>query len=180
MKLETVKINKNLTFNLHYDIDFYEELADIFPENISFISNHRDYRDIGKPRLSLDDIRESMPENVIPVYAYIHSGISLSLGEFNCPWDSGVFGFLVLENGVNRDELGLDGMIRSWQALLNGEVYGFTLETTKKCSLGCEHSEVLDSCWGFYGYKNRTELLKTMLDHTNLKPRQIKKVLGEI
>ena len=31
-------------------------------------------------------------------------------------------------------------------------LYGFEIVKTVTCDLECEHEELLDSCWGFYGH----------------------------
>lgn len=41
-----------------------------------------------------------------PVYAYIHGGITISLGSFGCGWDSGCAGF-VFTTQENMDEWGI-------------------------------------------------------------------------
>lgn len=94
----------------------------------------------------------------VPVYAYIHSGIALSLEPFGDPWDSGQIGWayvekerLLKEYGVSRvtrrirDRVMevLRGELAEYEAYANGEVYGFVLESPG--------GEVLDACWGFYG-----------------------------
>jgi hypothetical protein len=166
------KIDDKRVFRIVDDLDagyLYEELW----EGISFISNHRDYRSEGefkKTELeSKDDLKELEAQGlkVVPVHAYIHSGIVVSLGSFSCPWDSGLFGWLVFKEGeFGENDNGLTGFMRQWNALLMNEVYGFQVVTKNKCEC-CKHTEeeITDSCYGFYGYENDKEMIDSMLDH---------------
>lgn len=101
-----------------------------------------------------------------PVYAYIHSGISLSLSSFHSKWDSGQVGWwFVSEEDVrswfNRERITnkLRGRIKSvvkeqvgvLDAWVSGEVFYF-----KKY----ENEELVDSCGGFFGCDFETNGLK--------------------
>jgi len=94
---------------------------------------------------------------VVPVYAYIHSGMTISLEPFSCPWDSGQLGWAIVTKEQIRYDFGgknmtktklekahkiLEGEIKTLDQLLRGEVYGFTVTYV---------DEVIDSCWGFFG-----------------------------
>lgn len=92
----------------------------------------------------------------LPVYAYIHSGVTVRTTPFGCRWDSGLSGFIytkrtdyikefgVKKNSVIEDHLRRD--LETFDQWLRGEVYGFTIEDA-------ETGEILDSCGGFYGHK---------------------------
>lgn len=83
----------------------------------------------------------------LPVYAYIHSGISLSTSPFSCPWDSGQSGIAVAAKSEFKDEAEAHECIRSFinefNQFMSGDVWGYTIED--------EEGNHLDSCWGFYG-----------------------------
>lgn len=103
----------------------------------------------------------------LPVYAYIHSGITLRTRPFSCPWDSGQCGIIwctkeraVKEWGkklctvaVQKKALTrLRGEIETYNSYIQGDVAGFIAENPE--------GEHIDSCWGFYpddtaGYKER-------------------------
>lgn len=86
---------------------------------------------------------------IFPVYAYIHSGVALSLGRsgypFNDRWDTSFRGFALVqrmkgwsytkEKAYKRAE----ALIEEWNDYLSGNVYGYNIEQTG------------DSCWRFYG-----------------------------
>jgi hypothetical protein len=107
-----------------------------------------------------DDIREWYQGNkipqmkeywIFPVSAYIHSGVSLSLGNCSFPFDGG--GWDTLHVGAvlcskkewktsKKARKYAEGQIETWNDYLSGNVYGFQVTF---------EGEDVDSCWGFYG-----------------------------
>lgn len=89
--------------------------------------------------------------HVFTVYAYIHSGVSLSLGKdsypFTCKWDTSFRGFILVkrEKGWSYTKKkafeAAQGLIETWNIYLYGDVLGYTVE---------KDGEVTDSCGGFY------------------------------
>jgi hypothetical protein len=92
------------------------------------------------------------------VYAYVHSGMTVSLKPFSCQWDSGVLGFQVvllddIRNNWNIKRVTThfresaiaigEGEIKVLDQYVSGSVYGFRIED--------ENENEEDSCWGFYG-----------------------------
>ena len=45
----------------------------------------------------------------------------------------------------------LEGEVKTYDQYLTGDVYGYKVFKVSECSLGHEHKEEVDSCWGFYG-----------------------------
>lgn len=114
---------------------------------------------------------------VLPLYLYDHSGITMSVGKFSCPWDSGQVGWIYLtrkaldENwpasypdGASKEdkskideeriELGkacLRSEVETYDAFLTGDCWGFELVNVVECDHGDEHEDHIDSCWGFFG-----------------------------
>lgn len=84
-----------------------------------------------------------------PVYAYIHSGVALSLGKsgypFTCPWDTSFKGFALVKRtkgwSWRRDKAYkiAQSIVTEWNDYLSGNVWGYNIEETG------------DSCWGYYG-----------------------------
>jgi hypothetical protein len=114
------------------------------------------------------EVRKQLKDVVIckPLHYYEHSGcgVSTSMGyPFNCRWDSGTIGFVVITKedirknwGIKRvtqkyidhaDEI-LEGEIETLNQYLSGDVYSFTIE-----DLDGNH---IDSCSGFYGGDHKT------------------------
>ena len=52
------------------------------------------------------DFEQSGAYLAFPVYAYIHSGVALSINPFSCPWDSGQIGFAVISRADLEKEYG--------------------------------------------------------------------------
>jgi hypothetical protein len=84
-----------------------------------------------------------------PLYAYIHSGVALSMGQegqFGDQWDAAQIGFVVAGREEFSDEDKAReccaGLVETWNQYLSGQVYGFIVE---------RDGEHVDSSWGFYG-----------------------------
>ena len=98
---------------------------------------------------------------VFQLNAYIHSGVTLSLGEFGCPWDSGQVGWVFVkeENGwgerdgkpITHEQIA-EWLVDEWNQYLSGDVWCFDIEDSD--------GEVLDSCGGIYGMENALEAAK--------------------
>lgn len=118
-----------------------------------------------QPKEDPYEYKEALPEGTIAlsIFMYDHSGITLSMQPFDCPWDSGQLGF-IYATPEHLKEMGLDGRDRKviekylkseidiYSAFLEGQVYGFTTFKHKTCG-ECGHveEEDIDSCWGFIG-----------------------------
>ncbi len=109
---------------------------------------------------------------VFPVYAYIHSGVSLSLGRntypFTCNWDTSFKGFCLVKRSKGwtwtkeKAYKVAESIVEEWNNYLSGNVYGYVIEDTD--------GENLESCWGFYGdeYKEDGYMVtecKSIIDH---------------
>lgn len=110
---------------------------------------------------SPEDFQEYMKENkvlVFPLYLYDHSGITISMAPFSCPWDSGQVGYIyvtyaelrkeyctkkVTKSVIEKATRVLRGEVEVYDAYITGEVFGWTI--------GNDEDENIDSCWGYYG-----------------------------
>lgn len=115
---------------------------------------------------------------VVPVYAYIHSGIALSTGSFSCPWDSGQIGIVVVTQDdlkklglEDKTEKEIEGYVKNdieyINNVLNGNMWYFNVEKIEQCnSCGNEQGEIEDSCGGFVGDDlENTGLLDVVSDY---------------
>ena len=109
-----------------------------------------------------------------PIYMYDHSGQTISLSPFGCPWDSGCRGYIFvfkdkILNDFERatednwrdiaDEI-IQSEIDIYDYYIQGKVYGYCLEeghtiehkdlVTGAIWTSTEY-ETVDSCCGFYG-----------------------------
>lgn len=105
-----------------------------------------------------------------PVFAYIHSGVSLSLANsqypFTCQWDVSFKGFCLVStvefpNKTDARKCA-EATIEEWNHYLSGNVWGFDIPKTG------------DSCWGFVGDKEYciSEAKSSIDCHINYKNKQ--------
>lgn len=106
---------------------------------------------------------------ILPLYMYDHSGITISTKHkypYNDRWDAGRIGFIFISKEKVKKEYSvkkmskklleriktyLEGEVETYDTYLRGDVYGFQLIQKETCDKGCEHEEIIDSCYGFYG-----------------------------
>jgi hypothetical protein len=132
-------------------------------------TSHRYY--LGDERVTPDEIAElEAREDVIalPVYAYIHGGVSLSTGPFGCRWDSGQCGIVYVEHDAVRREYKaepdevrdrvldvLRAEVDTFSRYLGGEVVGYVIELD---------GEPVESCWGYYDVEDAIAQAKAEVD----------------
>lgn len=183
MLIETITLSDKYDFELYYS-DLAEHLLDDLWDNVNFVSNRRDFHStvdrnlddlIGEDGKLLTEIDGLV---VVPVFGYEHGSIALSLGEFGCKWDSGLFGVLLFEKGeFGENNQGLKGFIRGWCDLINGNVYDYIIIEKVKCEC-CDNveREVIDSCAGFYGHESRQDMLDCMKEYIELDQELLDKI----
>jgi hypothetical protein len=112
---------------------------------------------------------------LLPLYMMDHSGLTIRTKPFGGDygrWDSGQIGYMYITKETVRKEYSckritteilekakavLQGEIEVYNQYLNGDVYGFELETAE--------GEHIDSCWGFYSSDIKTN---GILDHAGV------------
>ena len=157
MKAETEIEIEHKGYKIKIYQDFHPDSPDSWEDHEQFLIY--DHRDFYVRRKGFDplEVFEAWSRGkkfkgyfVFPAFAYIHSGIALSLGKteypFNDPWDVSFKGFALIKPDMMKPEKARKmaaGLIETWNAFLSGNVFGYQIEDAK----GTE----LDSCWGFYG-----------------------------
>lgn len=107
---------------------------------------------------TIEDLIESYNVKlVLPLYLYEHSGITMNVGGFADPWDSGQVGFIYVTAERLREEYDCqrvtatvlekaEKLLRSeveiYDQFLRGDVFGYVVDH------GGPDEE---SCWGFFG-----------------------------
>jgi len=142
----------NIIQDENYDSDMLNEDDSIF-----LLYYHRDFwvtRKGFEQRPSAEMLNDWMKDYYFfPVYAYIHSGVALSLGNnaypFTCPFDTSMCGGIL----IKKDDTDFDteekrlkaaqATIQEWNDVLSGNVYGYQI---------MRNDEEIDTCWGFIGY----------------------------
>jgi hypothetical protein len=147
-------------------------------DDMFLVYDHRDFA-IERDGFDPQDIFYAMGENkplykgyfYFPVYAYIHSGVALSLGRseypFNDGWDVSFRGFALIkrQKGLSyRRKKAYEivkSLIEEWNQYLSGDVYGYTSD----CG----------SCWDFYGEEGKQDMIKQAKDEIDYKIERSKK-----
>lgn len=103
---------------------------------------------------------------ILPLYLYDHGGITMKVGAFRDPWDSGQVGWIVAsEEAIKREwggdekkaEEGLHCEVEMYDQYLRGAVYGYVLKDAS--------GEEVDSCWGFFGEEYVEQEVDRMIDY---------------
>lgn len=156
-----IKLTNGMTLKIERDND-YESPREIFDYLWTWVSNAPRYfrndknadEDVYRTYFEGDEEeKETLEKNylVVPIYAYIHSGETISLAPFSCQWDSGI-GFIaylsrkkMAEEGLTEEDAMriLEGEVKEYDSCLQGYVFYFCIEN--------EDGDTEDSCGGFYG-----------------------------
>ena len=99
---------------------------------------------------------------VLPLQAYIHGGVHLSLGSFGCPWDSGQVGWVFVKEenewGKNKDGTAItheqiaEWLVNEWNSYLSGDIWFVNVLDSD--------GEVLESVGHIVGMENALEIAK--------------------
>jgi hypothetical protein len=169
--LKTINYRKfkiNIIQDELYNSEMLNEDDDIF-----LLYYHRDFW-VTKKGFEKQPSKEMLNDwltdyHFIPVYAYIHSGVALSLGNskypFNDQWDVSCCGCILIDKKCsdfeikeNRDKAA-QAMIDEWNSVLSGEVYGYQIYS---------NDEEIDSCWGYVGNYEKSGIIeetKSIVDY---------------
>jgi len=137
-------------------------------ENRILVYDHRQFT-VDRKGFEPMEIFQAMMEpalykgyHVFPLYAYIHSGVSLSLTYNGDRWDTSMKGFILIkdgEEGVTSREEALkpaEDLVELWNSYLEGS-YWFNIKNPE--------GDEIDSCGGFYGYDHeKSGLMDTCRD----------------
>ena len=123
---------------------------------------------------------------ILPLYLHDHSGITMNTTGFNCRYPSGQVGFIYLSkedarneyksNWVKRAKEYLVGEVKTYDAYISGDVYGYVIESYYIDKDGEEivEDDHYKSCWGFYGQEYCEEQAKEVVKHLNSPENQFK------
>lgn len=121
--------------------------------------------------------RDNDVAEILPLYLFDHSGITISTTDFNDRWDSGQIGFVFITKAKAKEthmvkrlskkvmaqvHKNLLASVEEYDQYLRGDVYGFIIKSK-------ETDEELDSCWGFYGEKYCIEEAESAAKHCEVK-----------
>lgn len=135
-------------------------------------------KEYGTPKDFLDEAKEKR-YLYLSVFLYDHSGLTVSTTPFSCPWDSGPIGFIYVTPEQMKEEYeGFSNKeaeskakecmkieIATLDQYLTGDVWGYIVQKETECEkCGQEETEMLDSCWGFYGREYAEEQCKEQFE----------------
>lgn len=178
--------------------EYYESPNDWGDENLFLVYDHKQFT-VKRKGFEPQDIYESglaYEKNywILPVEAYIHSGVSLSLfsGTKLCRWDSSVSGYILASKkefkNLETAKTAAEGLIKTWNQYLSGDIWGYIIEksntvysiskekfdrllfendlSTLESEFDIEDEwEEVDSCWGFYGQDAAIDEAKLVIDY---------------
>lgn len=122
---------------------------------------------------------------MLPIYMYDHSGITIRTTPFSCPWDSGRVGVIFITKDQARKCYGvknitksvkelahkmLESSVKVYSQYLEGDVYGYIIkakQTEEEEESGIE-AEELGSCWGYFGMTEVTEEAKEAAENAKV------------
>lgn len=154
-------------YEIHLDPDNNPQQPDEYNDALFLVYNHRDFA-VRNDEYNLDVIWQELnskhiPINfehngyyLIPVYAYIHSGVSLSLYRGTDHWDTSFKGFMFANKKEfeSRDKAieAAQSLIGMWNQYLGGDVYQAELVKAVTCECcGYTHRESDGIIGNFYG-----------------------------
>jgi len=107
---------------------------------------------------SWDEMQEALDNQykwVYPVFMLDHSGLAFSINSFDCKFDSGQVGFIVSDEGTPEEAyMHATSELKTYGDYANGDVYGFSV---------FEDTELLDSCFSYFGCDHETSGLRSEL-----------------
>lgn len=164
---------KDHTISIHYDSDAesprtWDNLTEFHCSHNRYSLGDKNFNyPTGQDCISAAQEAEKNGDIVLPLYMYDHSGITISLSPFSCPWDSGQVGFVIIRRQKMLQEFNskrftqflkkralyiAEAEVETYDQYLRGEVYGYKVDPSG------------DSCWGFYGLEDCLAEAKSVVD----------------
>lgn len=158
-------------------IDYYSSFDELFADyiNLQYGIAEGDYDAVLNEK-EINTVWKWIDKNMVyaPLYMFEHSGIRIKIGSFyNCglpqgyaEFDSGQIGFIYAsKTGIrkwfsvekitkklkDKAMACLESEVETYDDWESGNCYGFIIRD--------KHGENIDSCWGFYGDIEKSELL---------------------
>ena len=173
-----MKYYKNYAYSIKSD-DFAEN-PDIYSDDLFLVYDHRDFcverKEFYPPEINdyLNGDTDYDFSNfwIFPVYAYIHSGVSLSLSHNGDKWDTSMRGYVLVNKNIREDfseELAknyAEDLIKEWNMYLSGDVYELRIYKISECNhCGHKEEEEIDYMYGIYGYDEAEQLAKEYINN---------------
>ena len=176
--MENKKYYKNYSYLIEQDS--FAENPDIYSDDLFLVYDHRDFcverKEFYPPEINdyLNGDTDYDFSNfwIFPVYAYIHSGVSLSLSHNGDKWDTSMRGYVLVNKNIIEDfteELAknyAEDLIKEWNMYLSGDIYDLKIYKLNICN-HCRHTEEeeVEFMSGIYGYNEAEQLAKEYIDN---------------
>ena len=179
--MENKKYYKNYkNYSYLIEQDSFAENPDIYSDDLFLVYDHRDFcverKEFYPPEIN-DYLNGDTDYNfsnfwIFPVYAYIHSGVSLSLSHNGDRWDTSMRGYVLVNKNIREDfneELAknyAEDLIKEWNMYLSGDIYDLKIYKLNICN-HCGHTEEeeVEFMSGIYGYNEAEQLAKEYIDN---------------
>ena len=173
--MEGKKYYKNYSYLIEQDK--FTENPDQWSDDLFLVYDHRNFcieRDGFYPTeindyLNGDDDYDFSDYWIFPIYAYIHSGVSLSLTHNGDKWDTSMQGYMLANKkefiSEKQAKENVEILLKMWNTYLSGEVYNLKIFEFEKCP-HCGHIEEnpIEYMAEIYGYDEAERLAKEYID----------------
>lgn len=170
--IKEFKNGRNETVKVFYDEDAISPRKDF--DYITKVVTTNNYS-FGDETQSIEDIKDRLSDKsfmndniVLPIYAYIHSGMTISTTSFNDRWDSGQIGYIFVSKETVRAEYNVSRIssrlrkrvINMMASEISTELDKFVRGEIYRFEVYNENDELIDSCSGFYSIEDIIEETK--------------------
>lgn len=183
--------------------DKWESIIERLENHIEKLACPKTQQERNEYYREIDTMKEKIYDKILdkhyvmlPLYLYDHGGITMSVGNFSCPWDSGQVGYIYMTRETILDNWGgkiltkaikqkaVDSMtatVTEYDSYLTGDVYGVCHEIFVNVGTDEEpawESYDEESCWGFYGSEYAEQ--EMVGEHDNYYLRRIETLSQEM
>jgi hypothetical protein len=165
--VKTIQYKKHI-INIIQDED-YNITSDDGDNDLFLLYYHRDFyitrKGFSEPK-TMEDIKAWRKNyHLFTVYAYIHTGVALSLSNevypFDDQWDVSNCGFVMIKkgSGIRNHRKAAQALIEEYNDILSGNVYGYQITF---------NGNYINSCWGFVGDIDKSGIIdeaKSIVDY---------------
>ncbi len=184
--MERFLVGFHRDFTVHYagkSDGRYDDDAPVIrkPEDVArYISKEAIIQQLQEDGLAFEEEAKEQAEDlyepgwvVLPLQAYIHGGVHLSLGSFGCPWDSGQVGWVFVKEksawGMDKDGMPVthekiaQWLVDEWNSYLSGDIWFVSILDSD--------GDLVESLGQIVGMENalesaKTEIVDPMADDT--------------
>ena len=155
---------RNYTIVLEQD-EYCESPNEWGDNELFLLAKHREF-DVSRKGFDIDEIFDHIKETnvwewgkyrLLPLFAYIHSGINLSTSRV-CQWDSSLVGLIFVSKEFETDKQDrlAGNLLSDWNTYLIGDVWGYKILS--------KDDEQVDALCGIYEYEEALKVAEAQVD----------------